>query len=44
MILLPAFLGWKPSLTFLALKTGADILSFILYRHINNKNKIAEIP
>jgi hypothetical protein len=44
MILLPAFLGWKPSLTFLALKMGADILSFILYQHINNKNKIAEIP
>ena len=44
MILLPAFLGWKPSLTFLALKMGADILSFILYQHINSKNKIAEIP
>jgi hypothetical protein len=44
MILLPAFLGWKPSLTFLALKMAADILSFILYQHINSKNKIAEIP
>jgi Family of unknown function (DUF6498) len=29
MILLPAFLGWKPSLIFLVLKMAADFLSFI---------------
>ncbi len=40
MILLPAFLGWKPSLLFLVLKMGADILSFLLYHHIYNKSKI----
>lgn len=43
MILLPAFLGWKPSLLFLVLKMGADIISFILYQHIYSKNKIADI-
>lgn len=40
MILLPAFLGWKPSLLFLVLKMGADILSFLLYQNIYNKSKI----
>ncbi len=40
MILLPAFLGWKPSLLFLVLKMGADILSFLLYQKIYNKSKI----
>jgi hypothetical protein len=34
MILLPAFLGWKPSIVFLGLKMGADIISFLLYNHI----------
>lgn len=42
MILLPAFFGFKPSLLFLGLKMGADILSFLLYHHINSKNKIAD--
>lgn len=42
MILLPAFFGWKPSLLFLGLKMGADILSFLLYHHIYGKNKIAD--
>jgi hypothetical protein len=42
MILLPAFLGWKPSLTFLILKMGADMISFILYHHIYSKNKITD--
>jgi hypothetical protein len=42
MILLPVFFGWKPSLLFLGLKMGADILSFFLYNHIYTKNKIAE--
>ena len=41
MILLPAFLGWKPSIVFLALKMSADILSFLLYHHVYSKNKIA---
>jgi hypothetical protein len=40
MILLPAFLGWKPSIVFLGLKMAADILSFLLYRYICSKNKI----
>ncbi len=40
MILLPAFLGWKPSLLFLILKMGADIISFAVYHKLNNKNKI----
>jgi Family of unknown function (DUF6498) len=40
MILLPAFLGWKPSLLFLVLKTGADIISYFLYQHIFRNNKI----
>jgi len=44
MILLPAFLGWKPSLLFLVLKMGADILSFLFYHHIFGKNKIADNP
>ena len=34
MILLPAFIGVKPSVLFLLLKTGADILSYILYHRI----------
>ncbi|MGG9961246.1 DUF6498-containing protein [Ferruginibacter sp. SUN106] len=42
MILLPAFLGWKPSLIFLLLKMGADILSFLFYHKIYGKNKIAD--
>ncbi len=42
MILLPAFLGWKPSLLFLALKMGADILSFLIYHFVYGKNKIAD--
>lgn len=40
MIILPTFFGWKPSLLFLGLKMGADILSFLLYQHIYNKSKI----
>ncbi len=40
MILLPAFLGWKPSLLFLVLKMGADVLSFLLYQHLYSRNKI----
>lgn len=39
MILGPAFLGWKPSLVFLILKMGADIISLLLYNIIFNKNK-----
>jgi hypothetical protein len=39
MIILPVFLGWKPSLLFLVLKMGADILSFILYNHLFTKSK-----
>ncbi|GAB2833552.1 DUF6498-containing protein [Ferruginibacter profundus] len=42
MILLPAFLGWKPSLIFLLLKMGADILSFLFYHKIYGKNKVAD--
>jgi hypothetical protein len=42
MILLPAFMGWKPSLLFLVLKMGADILSYGLYHFIYGKNKMAE--
>jgi Family of unknown function (DUF6498) len=34
MILLPTFIGWEPSLLFLVLKTGADLLSFQLYHFI----------
>lgn len=34
MILLPSFIGWEPSLLFLVLKTGADLLSFKLYQFI----------
>jgi len=41
MILLPAFFGWEPSLLFLVLKMGADILSFLLYRHLFGKSKMA---
>lgn len=37
MILLPAFFGWKPSLLFLGLKMGADLLSYIVYQHISIK-------
>lgn len=39
MILLPSFFGWTPSLLFLILKTGADILSFQLYHYIYSKKK-----
>jgi len=42
MILLPAFLGWKPSLIFLLLKMGADILTYILYHHIYGKKNAVE--
>jgi hypothetical protein len=42
MILLPAFLGWKPSIVFLGLKMVADILSFMLYQHIYSKKKITD--
>jgi len=42
MILLPAFMGWKPSLLFLVLKMGADILSYILYHFIYGKNKMVD--
>lgn len=41
MILLPAFLGIKPSLLFLMLKMAADILSFQLYHYIYSKRKEA---
>jgi Family of unknown function (DUF6498) len=44
MILLPAFFGWKPSLLFLGLKMGADILSFLLYHRVYGKIKIADAP
>ena len=44
MILVPAFLGWKPSLIFLVLKMGADVLSFLLYHHIYGKNKMPDSP
>ena len=43
MIILPAFLGWKPSLLFLGLKMGTDILSFLFYHHLYSKNKAAGI-
>lgn len=43
MILLPAFLGWKPSLIFLVLKMGMDVLSSILYHAVYSK-KIADAP
>ena len=43
MILLPAFIGWQPSLLFLVLKTGADILSFKLYHFIYRKNAITPV-
>ena len=42
MILIPSFFGVKPSLVFLILKMGADILSFILYHRIYNKNSVAK--
>ena len=41
MILIPKFTGIKASLLFLVLKMMADILSFILYQHIYNKNNEA---
>lgn len=37
MILLPAFIGWEPSLLFLVLKMAADLLSFKLYHFIYRK-------
>ena len=42
MILGPAFLGWEPSLIFLVLKMGADILSFLLYHRMYSKNRVAD--
>lgn len=42
MILLPAFFGWKPSLLFLVLKMGADLLSYFIYMHLSVK-KNAEL-
>lgn len=42
MILLPAFLGWKPSLLFLVLKMGMDVLSSMLYHIVYSKNKIID--
>ncbi len=42
MILLPAFLGWKPSLLFLILKMAMDLLSSMLYHIVYNKNKIID--
>ncbi len=43
MILGPAFLGWKPSIIFLVLKMGADILSFMFFHHIYSKNKRIDV-
>ena len=43
MILIPAFTGIKASLIFLVLKMAADILSYMLYRFIYNKNNEAVI-
>ena len=40
MILLPSFLGWTPSMLFLVLKMGADVLAFLVYTHIHNKPKM----
>jgi hypothetical protein len=42
MILLPAFLGWKPNMLFLVLKMAADILSFILYQKQYKKSNLHE--
>lgn len=42
MILLPAFLGWKPSLLFLVLKMGSDVLSFLLYQNQYEKANVNE--
>ncbi len=39
MILLPAFLGWKPSLLFLILKMVADLISYLTYRNMYNKKE-----
>lgn len=39
MILLPAFFGLKPSMLFLVLKMGADLLSFQLYSYVYQKNR-----
>lgn len=39
MILLPSFTGLQPSIIFLGLKMAADILSYMLYHYIYNKNK-----
>lgn len=38
MILLPTFFGVKPSILFLVLKMGADLLSFQLYSYVYKKN------
>ncbi len=40
MIILPVFLGWKPSLLFLTLKTGADLLSYLYARNRIAKKRI----
>lgn len=42
MILLPAFLGWKPNMLFLVLKMAADILSFMLYQKQYKKSNLQE--
>ncbi len=39
MILIPAFLGIKPSIVFLLLKMGADILSYIFYQRLYSGSK-----
>ena len=41
MILIPKFTSLKPSLIFLVLKMVADILSYMLYQHLYNKNNEA---
>ena len=39
MIIIPAFLGVKPSIVFLLLKMGADILSYIFYQRLYSNSK-----
>ncbi len=43
MILIPKFTHLKPSLIFLVLKMIADILSYMLSRHLYNKNNEAVV-
>lgn len=38
MILLPSFFGVKPTILFLVLKMGADLLSFKLYSYVYRRN------